>query len=153
MDLIGPAYREMSRRSALFLVLVIALLGVLVVVASEQAAEAWIEEFQVRLDADPELAAAWLRERLFHFFLLSPVVLTVGALLVVWQGVRTLQTGFSPPAGAWIVAGQRTHTGHAARVRGHLQWSLGLLLVVVSWGGCWYAYQLVDRLLEPLLAR
>ena len=153
MDLNGPAYRVMSRRSALFLVLVIALLGVLVVVASEQAAEAWIEEFQVRLDADPELAATWLRERLFHFFLLSPVVLTVGALLVVWQGVRTVQTGCSPPAGWWIVRGQRTHVGHPARIRGHLQWLLGLLLIVVSWGGCWYAYRLVDEMLTSLLAR
>ncbi len=149
----GPAYRVMSRRSALFLLLVIALLGVLVVIASERAAEVWIGEFQQRLDADPELAAAWLRERLFRFFLLSPVVLTVGALLVVWQGVRTVQTGFSPPAGWWIVRGQRTHAGRPARVRGHLQWLLGLLLIVASWGGCWYAYRLVDAMLVALLAR
>ena len=148
-----PHYRVMSRRSALFILIAILLLGGLAVLTAQEAAEAWIVEFQARLDQDPELAATWLHERLFWFFALSPVMLTIGALLVVWQGVRTVQTGFSPPAGSWIVSGQRTHAGRPARMRGHLQWMLGLFLVVVSWGGCWYAYQLVDRLLEPLLAR
>ncbi len=148
-----PRYRVMSRRSALFILVVILLLGGVAVLAAQQAAEAWVVGFQARLEADPARAAAWLRERLSWFFALSPVVLTVGALLVVRQGVHTVRTGLSPPDGAWIVDGQRTYSGRPARIRGHLQWSLGLLLLAVSWGGCWYAYHLVEQLLAPLLTR
>lgn len=152
MDVNAPAYRVMSRRSALFILLVILLLGGLAMLASQQLADAWIVDFQARLDEDPAQAAAWLRGRLSWFFVLSPVLLSVGALLVIWQGVRAVQTGFSPPAGAWIVQGQRTHAGRTARLRGHLQWSLGLVLMVASWAACWYAYRLVDAMLAPLLA-
>ena len=75
-------------------------LGGFAVLAAQQLTETWIVEFQARLDHDPALAAAWLRARLQWFFLLAPLLLTAGALLVVWQGVGAVRSGHSPPAGA-----------------------------------------------------
>jgi hypothetical protein len=145
-----PGYKVLSRRSAAFILLALLLIGAFAVLTAQQLTEAWLVEFQARLDSDPELAIDWLRDRLIWLFLLLPVVLTAGAAVVVWQGVQVVRTGFMPPAGAWIVAGQRTHAGRAARIRGHLQWILGVLLVVTAWVGCWFGYRLVEQLLTPL---
>jgi hypothetical protein len=145
-----PGYKVLSRRSAVFILLVLLLFGGFMLLSAQQAAETWLVEFQARLDRDPDQAVSWLRDRLRWMFLLLSVLLTAGAAAVVWQGVQVVRTGFMPPAGAWIVAGQRTHAGRAAQVRGHLQWILGTLLAVTAWGGCWYAYRLIDELLTPL---
>ncbi|MDX1594121.1 MAG: hypothetical protein R3298_07725 [Gammaproteobacteria bacterium] len=149
----GPAYRVISRRSAAFVLLVLVVLGAAAVFLVNQLGEAWVASFQARLDENPELAAAWLGERLRWFFLVAPAFPSIAALLVIWQGVRTLRTGYSPPAGAWIVAGQRWHCGRAARIRGHLQWLLGTVLIAITWAGSWYAHRQVEALLGSVLER
>ena len=151
MGVQGPNYRVMTRRQALLALALLLLFSLACLLLVQQLAEAWIADFQARLAEDRRAAAEAVLAQLRWFFLFSPLLLTIAALLVIGQGVRAVQSGFSPPAGAWIVAGQRTHSGRAARVRGHLQWILGVLLVALAWFGSWQAYRVVEALLQPLL--
>jgi hypothetical protein len=113
--------------------LLLVLFGAATTLQAQRLGDEWLEAFRVRLEEDPAAAANAIREKLRWLFAMSPVLLTAVALLVIRQGLASVRSGFAPPPGSWIVAGQRTHAGRVARVRGHLQWLLGASLIGVTW--------------------
>ena len=59
-------------------------------------------------------------------------VLAVLAVLIIWHGLRGLQTTSMPPKGSWILEGQRIWTGQPAVRIAKFTITVGALLVVLA---------------------
>jgi hypothetical protein len=148
----SPNYRVIPRRKGIALLLLLVLLIGAAALAIQALSDSWALEFKSRLDQDPSGAAHELREALRWLFSLVPLLLTAGSVPVIRQGLAAARSGFLPPPGAWIIAGQRTYAGDAARRRGRLQWIAGVVMLVAGWVGSLLAYLAIEQVLEPLLA-
>ena len=133
-----PNYKVIPRSTGVILIVLVVLFLGAAVLAMQHFTATWLQQFNLRVEHDPAGAAYQLREILRWFFSLVPLLLTLVSVPVIRQGLAGLRSGFMPPPGAWILAGQRTHVGAAARWRARLQWIVGVLMLVAVWvDRCW----------------
>lgn len=81
---------------------------------------------------DPAKAAAIATQQLRMLAVLSGIVLSLLAVMVIWHGLRGLRTASMPPKGSWILEGQRVWTGQSAVRIAKFTITVGVLLVVLA---------------------
>ena len=135
-------FRVITKRQAASIVLAILALGAVVYWIGQR----WVDIYLARIDAlrfsDPRAAAAAITIHLKILACIQMLPLTAFCGFMVWYCRRAISSESLPPAGAWIVEGQRIKTGaEAVRTSRYL---LGLTagLAVVGSAGVAYLYYL-----------
>ncbi len=139
-------YRVMDRKK--FAVIVAVLLSVVAVgvwVGLDRLAE-YAGQLEELAAAEPLEAAATLTQLLRTLAVLSGIVLSLLAILVIWHGCRGWRTASMPPKGSWILEGQRTWTGESAVRIAQFTITVGALLGVLAVVGSLILWSLGDTL-------
>jgi hypothetical protein len=136
------AYRVLTRKQAVLLLLALLALGLLATWLGTQWMDALSRRQSELLAKDPQQAALALADQLRIMAAGNGVLLVACAGLLVWYGVKGLRTASMPPLGSWIIEGQRIRTGPEALTMARLSIALGLLLVVLAGTGALILWRL-----------
>jgi len=149
MEPSSAAHRVISRQTALRWVLLVAVACAAAVAVLLNLAQRYVRTLQFLAQEDPARATAQALSAI-QFVLFSATLLSfaIGCYLV-WYGHRAAQTGFFPPAGAWVLEGKAVHTGRKASALAWLYIALGLLVVGAGCALAYYAWVAVPALFGP----
>jgi hypothetical protein len=110
----APPFKVLSKPQAAAIVAGILTLGAVVLWLGLE----WVDTYLARLDelrrTDPDAAVAAIIIHLKILAILQILPLTAFSGFMIWYCGRAIATRSMPPAGAWIVEGQRILTGAAA---------------------------------------
>lgn len=113
MDVVPP-YRVMTRLQAFLILGAIFAVGALVV----WLGTAWIDGYLARMDAlqnsNPQEAVETMITHLKVLAVVQLPPLLALCAFMVWYCSRAIATQSLPPAGSWIIEGQRIRTGASA---------------------------------------
>ena len=126
------AYRIFDRKK--FVVIMAVLLGLVaagVWVGLDRLAD-YAKQLEELTVTDPGKAASIVTQQLRMLAVLNGILLTVLAVLIIWQGLKGLRTASVPPKGSWILEGQRIWTGQPAVRIAKFTITVGVLLVVLA---------------------
>ena len=125
-------YRIVARTRAAALIAAIAALGALAVWLGAGWMQAYAEHMGALFDSEPDLArSALVRD----VRIVAVVTAALMILLAAWLcrfGITSLRSRAMPPAGSWIVEGQRIWTGEAAVLRARVLLAASAILLLLG---------------------
>lgn len=125
-------YKVIDRR--IFALVMVVLLGVVSVAAwlgLDRLADHF-EQLEELAGTDPQAAAAAVSRLIRILAIANGIVLSSLAALVIRHGWKGSRTACMPPAGAWILEGQRTWSGAAAVRIARFMMAAGGLLGILA---------------------
>ena len=145
MDVLPP-YRVMTRLQAFLILGAILALGALAV----WLGSAWIDGYLARMDAlqrtNPNEAVETMVRylKVLAFVQLRPLV--AFCAFMIWYCRRAIATQSLPPAGSWIVEGQRIRSGVSAVRRARIALALTGVIAIAGIVAAVYVYAIATSL-------
>jgi hypothetical protein len=128
----APHFRVLTKTQAAALVAGILTLGGIVLWIGLE----WVDVYTARFDelrrTNPEAATAALILHLKILAIVQILPMTAFSVFMIWYCSRAIATRSMPPAGAWIVEGQRIRTGANAVWNARVLLGLTAALAVVG---------------------
>jgi len=141
-------YRIVDRKKfAVVLVVLLSIFSVGVWVSLDRLAE-YAEQLEELAVTEPLEAAASLTQLLRYLAILTGIVLSSLATLIIRQGWRGWRTASMPPKGSWILKGRRIWTGESAVRIAKFTIAVGALLGALGVASSLILWTLGDTVLD-----
>lgn len=142
----APPFRILTKPQAAVLVAGILMLGGIVLWIGLEWVDVYMERFDELRRTNPEAAAAALILHLKILAIVQVIPLTAFSAFMTWYCSRAIATRSMPPAGAWIIEGQRIRTGANAVFNARVLLGLTATLAVVGTLEIAYVYYIAISL-------
>jgi len=144
-------YKVVDRRKfTAIMLLILSAFSVGVWVSLDRIAE-YANHLEQLILTKPARGAQTLTEVMQMVAILSGIVLSSFASLVIWHGWRGWRTASMPPAGSWILEGQRTWTGESAKRIAKFTIIVGVLLTVLAAASSLTLWNMGETLIDETL--
>lgn len=131
----------------------------MVVLLSAASVGTWVSldrtaDFAARLAevvrADPIQGARTVTQVMRFVAILNGIVLSSFAALIIRQGWKGWLTASMPPAGSWVLEGQRTWAGEPAKRIAKFTVVIGALLLILALATSWTLWGMSDTLIDQI---
>jgi len=141
-----PPFRVLTRLQAVALLAAITVVGAFVLWLGLEGVDVYLERLEALRQTNPEAAIAATIIHLKILAVIQILPLTALSAFMIWYSRRVIATQSMPPAGAWIIEGQRVRTGAAATRNARLLLTLTGGLVLVGCAEIAYLYFIATSL-------
>ncbi len=141
-------YRVIARPRAAAIIAAVAAMGALAVWLGAGWTETYAERMGALFDRDPDQARAALVRDVRIIAVVTAALMLVLAAWLCRYGIKGVRTRAMPPAGSWIVDGQRIWTGDAAVLRAKVMLAASGILLLLGLVAAAMMWRLPDVLLS-----